>query len=73
MVELRIVYSWDYHHERAHYRHDDAKYNSAEIEPLELVEKMCYDQGKNGNKDHFCQIRPVPVVTKQQVRQQQTT
>ena len=65
MEEFGITYSRNYYHECAHYRHDYAEYSSAEIEFLKLVEQVSYDQDKNGNKDHFCQIRPAPVVAKQ--------
>ena len=70
MEEFRIIYSRDYDHQRAHYRHNDAEYNSAEIESLKLIEHLRYDQEKNGNNDHFRQIRPTPVIAKQQIWQQ---
>ena len=67
MKEVWIIYARNQDHQCTHYWHKDAEHRSAEIVFLKFVEQVGYDQNKNGEQDHFCQVRPVPIVAKQQV------
>ena len=56
MEEGRVIYSWNDNHQCAHYWNDDTEHSPAEIESPQVVEDVGYDQNKNGDNDHFCQI-----------------
>ena len=71
MKKRRIVDSRNHYHECAHYGHQNAKKNSAEIKFLQLIEQVYYKQDKNGGEDHFCQIGPMPFIAIKHIGQKQ--